>query len=128
MAVDKRLDDTWLIDSCASIYQSAVNDVKVADNTKLYVAGQGNVILYIKSNSIINKLLLKNVLYIPNLSQNLLSVGRFDKDGYYMNFYKQTCKMYDRNRKLLFTGCLLHNNIYKLNLRSHGENASNIFE
>ena len=134
-AIDKRIDKTWLIDSCASAYmsynealfdkirKSNVQTVKVADNKLMKVFGEGDMYLNIKQNG---HIFMRNVLYIPNLSENLLSVGRFDKDGYNVSFGSGTCNIYDGNKNLIVTGSLLRNCIYKLNILENEENICNI--
>ena len=106
---------------------SAVKIVKLAEkDTISQVPGEGDIILFNKLNNNLRKIVLKNVLYVPNLSENLISVGCFDLEGYNIMFKDKSCKIFSANRELLLTGSLLRNNIYKLNLDNYNENVCNL--
>ena len=79
--------------------------VKVGDGKVLKGVGKGNVILNLKlpSNQI-RKCVLKNVLYVPNLAFNLVSVPQIAESGNITSFHSETCKIVDKRNKLLAYG------------------------
>lgn len=59
--------------------------------------------------------LISNVLFIPKLDQNLLSVAQMIKKGYFVVFKRDLCSIYDsHNCKIAKTR--LKNNCFVLNL------------
>ena len=82
--------DEWFADSGATehmtdnrqwfqSFQSIDNltwSVSVADDHKLYIRGVGDIIVQAKVNDTITPLKLKNVLYVPKLRRNLISMSR----------------------------------------------------
>lgn len=125
-SVAESLDKTrWYIDSGASqhmcrerswmynITPSTVNNIKVADNKTVTVKGCGNVNLQIRdSEGKPQTIQVRNVLYVPTLTTNLLSVSQMTKNGCEVNFEKNGCKVYQNNRLILTA--LQHNNMYVL--------------
>lgn len=119
-------ENCWYVDSGASLHMcrdkkwmynvspSTINNIKVADNKTVAVKGSGNVDFQIKdSDGIIRKIQVRNVLYVPSLTTNLLSVNQMVNNGCDVRFEKDGCKVY-QNKKLILTArhC---NNMYLLN-------------
>jgi hypothetical protein len=60
-------------------------------------------------------ILLKDVLYVPSLHRNLISVSRLDKDNYECYFGNGKCAIWFNNA---YVGvALLHSKLYLLSLR-----------
>ncbi|XP_059654574.1 uncharacterized protein LOC132301327 [Cornus florida] len=59
--------------------ESFRDDVKFGDNSKVSVMGKGKVAIQTKGNSIHT---ISNVLFVPDLKTNLLSVGQLQEKGY----------------------------------------------
>jgi hypothetical protein len=59
-----------------------------------------------------------NVLYIPDLDTNLLSVGQFVEEGYSLVFEDLSCYVYENKtkQKLLVHIPMVKNKIFPLNL------------
>lgn len=124
--IAETLDKTrWYIDSGASLHMcrerkwmynvspSTVNNIKVADNKTVAVEGCGSVNLQIRdSDGKPQVIQVRNVLYVPSLTTNLLSVSQMAKNGCEIKFEKDSCKIY-QNRKLILTASQ-HNNMYVL--------------
>lgn len=55
----------------------------------------------------------RDVLYIPELSTNLLSVSRITDRGHTVIFRKSTCEVYDQSNKLVVSGVKV-SGLYKL--------------
>lgn len=44
--------------------------------------------------SLLSNVSLDNVLYVPDLAKNLISVGQICEKGYVVCFYRDTCKIF----------------------------------
>ncbi|CAH2091010.1 unnamed protein product [Euphydryas editha] len=98
----------WIIDSgCTShmcnnknlftsMDTSFTSNVTVADNNILQCKGKGYVTVYVNKCSRI----IENVLYVPNLSANLLSVSKLTDKGYSVIFNNDKCHIKNKNRVL----------------------------
>lgn len=131
-AVDS--ENEWLLDSGASRHiaskrhffseftQLSTRDyVLLGDDRRCSIEGVGTVKIW---REIDNKWLpgvLENVLYVPDLKKNLVSVGVLDKD-YEKEIRFRRGKVYiNKNKKLILTGEKLSNDIYLLNLKVQTE-------
>lgn len=119
----------WYIDSGASSHmtntkdwmvderESSLNDVMVADNNRLKVEAVGSVKLTLDRgkkepmNADVN-----DVLFVPNLCANLLSVSQLVKRGNRIEFDPDGCKLYRSDGELIGTADLV-DNMYKLKQR-----------
>ncbi|KAM2686587.1 hypothetical protein EV2_009459 [Malus domestica] len=54
--------------------------------------GRGTIAVHTKNG----KMFIKDVMLVPDLKQNLLSLGQLIEHGYYLYFRDNTCKIYDR--------------------------------
>ena len=60
-------------------------------------------------------LVLRDVLFVPSLHRNLISVSRMDTDGYGCHFENDKCELwYDNN---CVGDAFLHNELYLLSMR-----------
>lgn len=86
--------DSWFVDSGASKHltmrddwmsskqESEIKEILVANNSKLQVDTEGEVIVNVKCNGSVDAVPVKNVQFVPELSANLLSVSQLAKKGY----------------------------------------------
>lgn len=110
LSVNNTIDDPggWYIDSCCSKTMSPLKEqmsdyeqigagmeVTIANNGKLYSSGKGDVPVTIKNQSGNCYKTIRNVMHIPDLSVNLLSVSETVKKGYIITFDSHGCKIYD---------------------------------
>lgn len=98
----------WIIDSgCTShmcnnknlfvsMDTSFTSKVTVADNNVLQCKGKGCVTVYVDKCSRI----IENVLFVPNLSANLLSVSKLTDKGYSVIFNNDKCHIKNKNEVL----------------------------
>ena len=101
-------------------------DVHVGDGHPLKGIGKGSIKMAITNSSgVVNKIKLKNVLFVPELSYNLFSVASAVKSGKYVNFYQDECQVIDEDLKVLFTGNK-KGNLFYLNLTSQTESIPEI--
>ena len=107
--------NTWIVDSGATCHMchdrelftelSHLKDpleVVLGDGHELTAAGKGNVMLDMKlPNGKIKTCKLSDVLYVPKLSYNLLSVARAAQRGKMTKFTKAACYILDKEHKLI---------------------------
>ena len=127
--------DTWIIDSGASnhicnrkeMFVSIRNYnsvVKVGDGRKLQVPGIGEIDLEVeldKPKRVI-KLKINDVLYVPELNVNLISIGKLVAKGYLVSFDEFCCKIKLDNQAII-ESLKNENNLYELNYEAHSESA-----
>lgn len=111
----------WFIDSGASSHMSPYNDIihetkkaevddiTTADDTSLKVEYAGKTKLDLKDKTIE----LNDVLHIPNMSANLLSVYKIVSKGNIVVFDANGCRILDGNKRLIYS-CKPQNGVYKL--------------
>ena len=96
-----------------SLKDTVQKNVLVGDGKRLEVHGQGEIILdVISTEGNIKKCRLQNVLYVPHLTHNLLSVSKISADGKNVIFSKNVCKIMDGNKTLAFG--MKHEDLYVL--------------
>ena len=71
--------------------------VKLGDGKLKKVEGKGTVVVHTEEG---NQKFIHDVLYVPSLSQNLLSVGQLLRKGYSLLFDDGECTVYDKKHKL----------------------------
>src|SRR3989337_3696769 len=119
---------TWWIDSGATFHvanslqgfhstqttQRRERGIEVANGIQAEVEAVGDISLELADGF---KLLLRDVLYVPSLHRNLISVSCLDKDHYECHFGHGKCAIWFNNA---YVGdALLHNEIYLLSLREN---------
>ncbi|KHN19588.1 Retrovirus-related Pol polyprotein from transposon TNT 1-94, partial [Glycine soja] len=95
--------ESWLIDSGCTNHmtydKTLFKDLKPTSISKVRI-GKGGYIL-VKEKGIVaistclSTKLISDVLYVPNIDQNLLSVGQLIKKGFKVSFEHQHCFIYD---------------------------------
>ena len=95
--------DSWLVDSgCTNhmthnekmfkhLDRTFVSKVKIGNGDFVAVHGKGEVAVDTPSGI----KLISDVLYVPEISENLLSVGQMLDKNYSLNFSNKTCTIYD---------------------------------
>lgn len=101
--------DFWYIDSGASrhmtplgnildeIKPTQISQIFTASNEKMVVTGSGDSKLTVKDN----KLDIKSVLYVPDLSTNLLSVAQMVENGNRVVFDQKGCSIYNAQNQMI---------------------------
>ena len=118
---------SWFLDSCASAHMCndksvmtnlktpKIKSVVVANKGAMQVEAQGEVILRVYGvEGSETKIRLKDVLYIPGIASNLISVGEIDKNGCSIKYQKGNCEITNSNNKIVATAAITQNSIYKL--------------
>ena len=71
--------------------QSFTSKVKIGNGKYIEARGRGSV--FVQTSSGIK--LIPDVLYVPEIDQNLLSVGQLLEKNYYLVFKDKKCVVYD---------------------------------
>ena len=103
----------WLIDSGASRhftgYKEALSnlieketslEIALEDNSKYRVKGVGNITLQLNQGNTIH---LQEVLYVPDLKKNLVSISAMEDKGYKVAFIDGKVRVWKKNFKGSFT-------------------------
>lgn len=108
-------DDQWIIDSGASAHMVKSKragilphdqpGINTADGRRVPVAGKGDIKVNLIVNNHVEKITLMNVLHVPGLSYNLLSVIAVMRSGKRIVFENMRCEIFSGN-KLIATGTL----------------------
>lgn len=113
----------WYIDSGASSHMtpnvsllsnckhSPVIDIQAANDSKLLVKCAGDTTLKLNSEEVS----VKNVLCVPDLTANLLSVYRMVKAGNKVVFDEDGCTIFDK-QNVPFLNCKPQDGVYKLKM------------
>lgn len=113
--------NVWYLDSGASNHmtshedilfekrKSNINEIITANNSKMKVHGVGKTNLFLNGE----KIEVDKVLYVPDLSCNLLSVNQLLQKGNRVNFNKDFCSIYASDNTLI-TRCKSTDGVYKL--------------
>ena len=110
--------NNWIVDSGATcdmcsdskLFETLQNlkqpiEVSIGDGRTLQATGKGNISLEMKLPSDISKRCnLQDVLLVPKLSYNLLSVSKAAEAGKIIEFDKSGCQVLDTKKKLIPTG------------------------
>lgn len=99
-------DTDWSIDSGASSHMTGRKDllhdfqqdrtrkVTLADGTEIDSVGKGTVVFTAKKNGELNRLTATDVLYIPSMVDNLISVSKLTDKGMDVNFSGELCAVH----------------------------------
>lgn len=99
---DKKGKCLWYLDSDCSLYMCGVKDkftaldlsfthsVKLCNNTCMQVNGRGQV--KIKLNGV--EYTMQDAYYVPQLRNNLLSIGQLQEKGLYFLIRSNVCRTY----------------------------------
>ncbi|XP_047989961.1 uncharacterized protein LOC125229209 [Leguminivora glycinivorella] len=120
--------DEWYVDSGCSFHLTAnenwiknmsseltTTEIVVANKEKLPVKCCGNVMITTFTKKCEYDVEVENVLCVPSLTTNLLSVSELIKNGNTVKFTKVGCNIYNKIGELVATACLI-NGVYKLNV------------
>jgi hypothetical protein len=110
----KNIKNVWILDSGATNHNCCDKDmfeilkkysstVKVGDGRKLQVKGFGQIECDIITNDNKKKLNITEVLFVPDLSTNLISIGILSKKGFEITFKEDKC-IIKRNNGVITEG------------------------
>lgn len=82
--------------------------VRLGDNSTMMVMGKGNIKLRI--DGLIQ--VITEVFYIPNLKNNLLSIGQLQQKGLTIIFQKDICKVYHEEKGMIMQSEMSSNRMF----------------
>jgi GAG-pre-integrase domain len=121
----------WYLDSRCSNHMSGYielfteidttykNEVKLGDDKIIQVQGKGTVAIPTSQSGFKH---LQNVYFIPELSQNLLSIGQLIESGYSIVFEGKSCKIRDKDKLVIEVG-MVRNRLFSLEITKISDKA-----
>ena len=115
-------EDTWFLDSGCSNHmcgkkeyfidfdENFTDTVKLGNNTSMVVIGKVNIRLQV--DGMVQK--ITGVFYIPELKNNLLSIGQLQEKGLAILFQNNICKVYHSERGLIMDTKMSGNRMFRL--------------
>ncbi|KAL4567941.1 hypothetical protein LXL04_023537 [Taraxacum kok-saghyz] len=91
--------------------QSFTNTVKLGNNTRMEVEGKGSVKLILNKTTYV----IKEVYFVQELKNNLLSIGQLQQKGLSFLFQFDICKAYHPDKGLVFQCYMRTNRMFSLN-------------
>ncbi|KAG8501714.1 hypothetical protein CXB51_004760 [Gossypium anomalum] len=110
-ATSSKVSCNWLVDSGCTYHMAAnerlfkeldrsfASKIRIGNGNLIEAKGRGNVVINTKSG---NKV-ISNVLFVPDIDQNLLSVGQLVEKGYSLIFKNDLCIVEDSYGQELVT-------------------------
>lgn len=80
--------------------------VTLGDDSTIHATGVGHIPVRMRANGRWNNAVLQDVLYVPDLNGNLLSVARITQRGADIRFTGEGCQLYTQARQLTCSGQL----------------------
>ncbi|GKV47925.1 hypothetical protein SLEP1_g54775 [Rubroshorea leprosula] len=97
----------------STLDESFRDNVKFGDNSKVSVRGRGQVTIQIRGNAAQT---ISNVLYLPELKTNLLSIGQLQEKGYEVIIKNGVCRIQDSKLGLIAQVKMTANRMFPLHL------------
>lgn len=131
-AQEKNQSDVWFLDSGCSNHMcgdsSLFNEiekglnktVRLGIHTQMKVVGKGSVRLLIEGVSH----LVQDVFYVPDLKNNLLSIGQLQEKGLAILLKSNQCRIYHPLKGLIITCNMTSNRMFVLLSNKHSNNQA----
>lgn len=124
-------ENDWFVDSGASGHFTNNKDwminvkkiresIIVADNSKLIAEAKGDVRVKNMVNGKEEDLMIRNVLYVPGICANLLSVVQITSNGNQIYFSEKGCEISDKATGELIATATRKQSLYKLDVKKYG--------
>lgn len=113
----KNINGTWYMDSGASFHMTNNRKwfveetlrrtepvtIRLGDGTHVKSTEKGNILMEISMNGSMKTLPVQDVLFVPEIATNILSIGQIDERGHRVYFQKGWCTVLSKysNEKLL---------------------------
>ncbi|XP_047179813.1 uncharacterized protein LOC124846575 [Vigna umbellata] len=120
---DSSENDVWYLDSRCSTHMTGRKDwfmgiqgvaqekIRFADNRSLVAEGTGRVVLRDAGGK---ELTIEEVLYVPGLKSNLLSLGQLLQKGYVMKMENNSLSIFDQQKRMVVQAHLSHNRTFRV--------------
>lgn len=89
--------------------------MKFADDSTLSAAGIGKVLITRRDGK---RSFISDVLFVPRMKSNLLSLGQLLEKGYVMQMEKKEMRIYDGDKRLLIKAPLTKNRTFKVGIQT----------
>lgn len=134
LAVNLRQSDEWCFDSGATSHMCRERDmfsnfnearegkVRLGDETTVDIKGEGSVRLIVLDKNGERYVRLENVLYVPELNSNLLSVSKITAKGLKVIFGSSTAQVKNKNGEVILIA-KKRGNLYFVYAKSNQENS-----
>ncbi|PKA47383.1 Retrovirus-related Pol polyprotein from transposon TNT 1-94 [Apostasia shenzhenica] len=121
----------WQVDSACSNHMTSHEElfetldtsvktrVQIGDGSFLEAKGCGDIVVETENG----KQLMCNVLLVPSLSANLLSVGQLLEHGYKLNFHINSCEIFDKSNSFIANVRMTSKRSFPLELKCSSANA-----
>ncbi|XP_073224790.1 uncharacterized protein [Cicer arietinum] len=110
----RNFDKKKLVD----IDTSRRSKIRFVDHRNLEVEGAGNMVIKRRNGK---TLMIENVLYVPRMKSNLMSIGQLIQKGFQVIMKNDALEMYDGQKKMILKAPLSKNKTFVINIQ-----ASNI--
>ncbi|XP_004517109.1 uncharacterized protein [Cicer arietinum] len=128
MATTKLDDDcpeSWYLDTCCSnhmtdhkewfvsIDDKVKREIRFVDNSSVMAEGIGKLLIQRRDGK---QSFICDVLYMPNMKNNLLSLGQMLEKGYSMKMEQGEMRLFDDSRRLILKAPLSKNRTFKIDI------------
>lgn len=126
-----KTEDLWFLDSGCSNHMTGMkkwfveidekfqHSVKLGNNTRMMVQGRGNI--KIKVNGLTQ--VIQDVYYVPELSNNLLSIGQLQERNLAILIQDGVCKIFHPSRGLIIETQMTANRMFVILAQAIGEDS-----
>nr|XP_012572793.1 uncharacterized protein LOC101489768 [Cicer arietinum] len=97
-----------------SIDEKVKRKIRFADNNIVTAKGVGKILIQIRDGK---QSFICDVLYVPNMKNNLVCLGQLLEKGYYMNMENRKIKMFDSAKRLMLKAPLSMNRTFKIEIQ-----------
>lgn len=94
---------------------SIKSSVRFVDNSVIMAEGASKVLITRKDDK---SSYMNNVLYVPTMKSNLLSLGQLLEKDYTITMHQRHKKMFDERQRLVLKASLAKNKTFKVNLNA----------
>jgi len=124
---DSNCDDKWYIDSGCSNHmtgnrnwlvnfdETKKSNIRFADDRVIQAEGTGDVFISGRNGK---KAILSDVLYVPTMNSNLISLGQLLEKGFSMNMNQGFLEIFDAANKMVLKAPMAQNRTFQVNLRT----------
>lgn len=93
-------------DNLLNVRKTKVASVTAANKAKVRVRSEGDVLMQYSGPNSSRKVLLQNVLHVPDITANLVSVSAITKQGGTVTYEGSKCQVFDKQGVVIIEGNL----------------------